>query len=941
MVTGPAMTNFAKTFALSAKGWDAKETACSLGANVLWPADQADFEFYIKPGAPFKGTLHAHIVHYGTRAATGDIWKPIVFKIGDSSETTQEVDLPADGGYVTVHPRIPDEFGGYAIILELGDRGRAFGAACVRVPSAEPGRERLPTYALDLPWPHERTPHVYQVFKRLGVKGARVEGGYGSIGEAHIDWAMQNDIALMLCVGAANTPSEQMPLGRGRPWLNADGSMKKNVKEDLAWLPSFDPEFKRYLKGVVEKYGWPKGPINAVELWNEPWEGVSISGWGADIPRYREMFTVMAQAVSEARQEAGLQVLIGGACSSANTRDKLFADGKDTFLPWLDFVSIHYQPLAADPALVPSWAHRQGEYGRVQVWDTESWVANSEDKVAAVIASMRAMEQDRTAGIYGGNVFESQRPKIGGKEHDVVQAWAPAAAVAACQKFIGQRTFREILFKNGLPWIFVFNGREGQPDDGTAVVVGDLAPSYNAERVLHRTVALAADAKIEISDCGGHAGLLDFYGNPRPADHGHITVPLNGLGYFLRADGSPGSFAALLQALRNGRIQGVAPVEITAKDILSPVPDGAIRVEVTNVLNRPISGKLTFSVAGLQLDGAAQECALGANETREFTAKITSGAATADNNYRLLAEVDAGSDGAAKHAEIIHVNVIARRTIEIDGQLDDWAGVIPQTGAQEVGVSETERAYLPFLDWNKQASSGTVTAWLAADDHFFYFAAKTPKMDGLPRFETRDDDAYFYPEKVRDGDRELVWPAGVRQFSYRKDFEVPSGNGHHNVQIAFNVIPTEKKAWLPYPAGTVPRFCAYLDTDYEFALNRVGEAYGGGTEIFCLQRPGMVRKHFFPRQPKAEIDGGPVKGEARLVVKDNIVECALPWSVIPEVKARLDAGQPIKFSFRVNDSDSAFELAAKRSVSKENPFAFHNEWSTHWANEVEFALEKK
>ena len=85
-------------------------------------------------------------------------------------------------------------------------------------------------------------------------------------------------------------------------------------------------------------------------------------------------------------------------------------------------------------------------------------------------------------------------------------------------------------------------------------------------------------------------------------------------------------------------------------------------------------------------------------------------------------------------------------------------------------------------------------------------------MDGLPRFETRNDDDYFYPEKVISQGKELTWPAGVRHYSYRKDFEVPSGNGKHNVQIAFNVIPPEKKDHLPYPAGTMPRFCAYFDT---------------------------------------------------------------------------------------------------------------------------------
>jgi hypothetical protein len=34
----------------------------------------------------------------------------------------------------------------------------------------------------------------------------------------------------------------------------------------------------------------------------------------------------------------------------------------------------------------------------------------------------------------------------------------------------------------------------------------------------------------------------------------------------------------------------------------------------------------------------------------------------------------------------------------------------------------------------------------------------------------------------------------------------------------------------------------------------------------------------------------------------------------------------------------AYELAAGLSVSKENFVAFHNDWSTRWANELQFAL---
>lgn len=951
MTTGSAMTDFGPTFQLSAKGWTVAQIGCSQGANVLWPGDSATFTFFVKPGQPYKGPIKAEVIRYGTKGKPGDWWKPIVFKIADGGSTMVEVDLPAEGGSFTVSPKIGDPFGGYAVVLELGDRGRAFGCACVRVPAPESGRERLPTYAMDLGWPHEMSPQVFNVFKRLGVKGARTEGGYKTIADAHIDWAMANDLTLMLTVGCGNTPGERQPLGRGRPWLKPDNTCIERIKEDLAWLPSFDPEFKRYLKDVISQYGWPKGPINAVELWNEPWEGVSISGWGADIPRFRELYTVMAEAVIEARREAGVKVLIGGACSSANTRDKLFCDGRDTFLPWLDFVSIHYQPLAADPVLEPKWMNRKGEYGRVRVWDTESWVANSDDRVAAVIASMRAMGQDRTAGIYAGNVFTSEKSRVNGREYAVAQVWSPGAAVAACQRFIGQREFKEILFKHGLPWVFVFDGLRSRvgderagpanPDDGTVVITGDLSASYDKNRTLFRSVALKQDARLELPSEAGRFILHDFYANPLPAASGQIVVPLNQLGYFLRTDGSRGSFARLLKALAKAKIVGVDPVEIVAGDLTSPIgAQPKLKLRISDMLNRPVKGKLTVKIDGLVVKPEEQTLSLQGQESRDVFVTVVGGPPAADNNYRLLATFDGGADGAVRHAEVMHVNLIAKRTVAIDGRLDDWAGVIPQTSARPIGVSETEKAYLPFKDWDHQGEGGAATAWLAYDKKYFYFAARVPSMEGLPRFETRNDDDYFYPDKVVSKGKELAWPAGVRHYSYRKDFEVPSGNGKHNMQIAFNVMPPRRKDHLECPPGTMPRFCAYFDTDYEFALNQVGSQYGGGTEIFCLQRPGMTRKHFFPRQPRAQVDGGPVKGDAKLTVNGPVVECAIPWGELPEVKRRLDAGQTIKFSFRVNNGGSAFELAAGRSVSKDNCFAFHNDWSTHWANEVEFGCEK-
>jgi hypothetical protein len=313
---------------------------------------------------------------------------------------------------------------------------------------------------------------------------------------------------------------------------------------------------------------------------------------------------------------------------------------------------------------------------------------------------------------------------------------------------------------------------------------------------------------------------------------------------------------------------------------------------------------------------------------------------------------DGGKDGSCEHREVLHVNLIAHRTITVDGSLDDWKGVLPQPVTSEgIRASLTEQAWLPFMKVDDSIKNGLAIGYAAYDDQYFYFAAKvvdnTPD-EGGPRFETRDDDSYFYPEKAfskpKDGRKELTWPAGVRRFTYRRDFEIPSGNGSaDNIQIAFNVLPPEKKDMYQNPKGTMPRYMAYPDTDYEFVFNQVAEKFGGGTEIWQLHKPGMVRKQFFPRQPKAVIDGGPVK-DGKLVMRREgnlrLLEAALPWSSIPEVKKCLDARKTIKFSFRVNDNHgAACELAAGRSVSKENCLSFHPDWQTHWANELEFAFE--
>ena len=67
-------------------------------------------------------------------------------------------------------------------------------------------------------------------------------------------------------------------------------------------MPSYDADFEKMVKMVLERYGWPRGTVIGVKFMNEPWEGMSISGWGANILRYREIFKALCEATEEAQK---------------------------------------------------------------------------------------------------------------------------------------------------------------------------------------------------------------------------------------------------------------------------------------------------------------------------------------------------------------------------------------------------------------------------------------------------------------------------------------------------------------------------------------------------------------------------------------------------------------------------------------------------------------
>jgi len=963
-------------------------------ANIVRPGEQLTVQYQIantsKQPIQTKGTVE--VIRFGMQRAES-IWQPSAKVL----ETVEQVPIEVELGTgvwrnLELSPTVPNPFGGCAVVIDLGKHGRRLLTTFAKVVPVESRRVQFPTQSFQ--------PIDGPVARRLGLRSIRYNTGFKVPGsdarkpyEQHLDELFtemhENNITVLVQMSQAG---EGWPMGVPRPHLDADGVMKKG-KADRCWLPEHDDEFEKFCYWIATKYGWPKGPVTAFNLWNEPWEGSSISGWQADIPRYRTIYRHMANAVLRARKDAGVEVLVGGCDSAPNAWDKLFCDGTKEMLPLFDFVSIHYMGLRA-PVLYKLWHDRRAGNGRVLIWDTESWVANSDDVFCTVVATNRAAGYDRAMGVKESYVihdgdFRKRRPvRIRTPEGQVKvevppRAMPMAASVAAVQHLIGERPFQEILFQHGLPWIYVFAGEQDRPGDGTIVVAGDMQSLFKCTHSLFHTIRdlgrvgkldamLRTDANaaalekafaerpplrgatLQLDDAGGRFRLFDFYGNRVPARDGQLTIPLDVRGFFLRADGGKGSFQALQQTLRKARINGLQPVEIIAHDMLRPIGEKPeLAVDLTNVLNRPVSGSIDISLDGVPLTGP-RKVELTAGETRRLTYVVTGVKRAADNRYPLRVVLDAGPAGKAVHYERMRVNLIARRKVVVDGRLDDWHDVRPQVieTAEAATRSFTEQVWLPFEKLEKGRAGGFAVGYLAYDDEYFYFAAKVADdthHPGTLRFETRDDSEFFYPEvsygTKRGQQTEHHWPDGVRRFSYRTGPVIPSGGGFDNIQIAFNAIGRDEDAlWLTHLTGRMPGFTWYRCTDYEYALNQVAQKYGGGHEVWRLTLPDMYRKHYFPRQPRHPKEG-PVK-RARLVTRyeggARITECAIPFSEIPHVRQRLDAGKTVKFSFRVNHDRRGplMELAMDRSVSRLNRMAFQPTWQDHWANEVEFAFEK-
>ena len=875
MVSGVRMPGYAQTLGvvLNQKSYpySAQLISIAVPGNILNPGEAASFTFQLvnNTDKAIAAKAKVELIRYATRGIPGDIWTPQMYKIADAGSTPIDVDIAAKGFQdITVTPTVPAEFGAYALVVDLGEHGRAMVGTFVRTFPVSSKRVQYSKLCLDsMP---------LDVLKRLGVHAIRYEVSYKPTTEKDFpEWlekhaeklkALQDaNITTMFMVGGPGFFGDWEPLKRPRPWLD-DKAVMLDTKFDLAWLPSYDPDFQKFCHILAAKFGWPKGPCTAFYLWNEPWEGLSIAGWGADMLRYREIFTHMCQGVEEARKDDGVQVLLGGFDSTSNAMDKMFGDGSDEFLKWCDFISIHYQGLDAHTT-VKKWVNRKSLNGHVRIWDTESWIANTDDRVAGAIAADRAAGYDRAMGIFGGNISSAQDANIRTadgktKRVSITEAWPVAASVGAANHFIGERAFRELLFKNGLPWVMVFDGDAmddgtANPEDATVVVVGDLGEEFKPDDLPFRTargfaeIAHKKELRKQLAAMPADAPALDrkaletAISKPEVAQRRHddnrrrsALQPVRFLWQSLagegRKDRHPARWPRIFPPRR--RQAGLRRSTASRNPHLARRRDRAVGDRRTrhDCANRKTSGSPPFSHQYSQstrerkIDGnpwkveapatGRADC-LRRDETKEIEIPITAGESVSDNTYPLSVSFDAGADGTAVHEEAMHVNVIPRRTITVDGNLDDWKDIPPQIikSAGPGGPTLTEAAWLPFMKFDQSVGKGLATGYMAYDNDNFYFAAKiaddTPD-EGMPRFETLNPDEFFYPEVCYRVDREhalqkkdMTWAESTADV---RALQKPGADGKDRVAAAWATTLQSFAIDLKLPKGQPRRVALYL-----------------------------------------------------------------------------------------------------------------------------------
>lgn len=949
-----------------------------VASEVSGPVDVFVREIMMRDNRYYSGESHAGSTVFGGIPALEAVEKIESFEqaIEKSSEKrTLEIALPDS---------FAARYGTYVVSVAVKGEKTAFLCTLVRAHDPE-GRSSIdsPVFGEGQFITHDKQDvelmrERMSALRRLGICGTRIEFGWSGDGPGKNNWDrydrimnLAEECGLKFLVTVSGHPYWTMPFGEPTPAASP-------WKPDHSCMPKYYDEFENWVEEFCRRY-WKdgNGALWAIEHWNEPWDGISISGWESDTLHYRELMKRMASGA----RKVDPRIKTAAACSSMNTEDKFFSgDDHEEMAKLVDLFTDHYvMPRNTYGPMVAKFRGKENT-------DTETWIAATEMLLPQVMCQFLGSGQDRVTPWHPSMIYFS----VDRKPMEFVMPNPVALSSNTFNAFCSNKPFKKLLFQDHLPWAFQF----GEDDDAVVVLLGRLHPlTYDATAprdTLWWQWNLAEGGTMTIDNGDGSLEFYDIAGNREFENEKSIRLLVDYLAHYVKAP--KGGAKRIAECLKTVRFDAVSPIEFVVRHFAEPVRTGAVfRVDLHNLLPSELKGKLTVvPPQGMKLE-YSNDIVFRPGETATIEIRLIEATADPSNTYPFEFRFES-DQGTSRWSETVHALAAKKGTKTIDGDLDDWAGDLGVTvfaGKMETG--STEKMWMPFLEYkerNPDASFGEIK--LAWDDDYLYVAGRvnSKSTEALKqRLETWDEDQYFRSaaddavcEKLRpyekylavepwnrDKDKTFVDDPGWKEFlgfletdpeikaaadtnaargylrAKRRNPKITFGDATHvykkvpwdehfwrgnTLQFGFDAIPGFEHHDIFVDTDRVPAgFHAMPDTDFEFGVYQCED---GKPEIWRALAPGIPRSHYFPHQPRSSNDQGPVK-DGKAVVKRNgtetIYEVAIPLSKLEGWKP--EAGKDFGFMFRFTAQEGpSITFGSDKSASKSNGLTLHPYYQT-------------
>lgn len=793
---------------------------------------------------------------------------------------------------------------GLTVLVRKGDRqwAKYLGAASIVPPRPldqynEDGRF-ISSIGLDA----DSDGQEINAYKRFGIDWVRF-GWYWDKWEStpgQVDWSASDQVMSLLRNNhmlAMHLVGPVPEWARGPGWSDSTADSLKDIpyknrtiKTDWSPRPEMLSRFGETHRTLYQRYN---DVIRASNVWNEPWEGMGITGWKSTGGHYRAIFDEIADAV----HAADSTIKLVAADSGHNTQWKLVAAGMDDAL---DVISTHYANPYATNAFALANQHD------LETWETETWRTWAGDAASVRHALVYYANGGSKVSLFNHEMFFDSR---GNPTPSTV--WTGAMA-----HMLRDLDFGTVVHPERPPFVYLFKGDERH----VAAVTNSAFSGVGNPQGAFRSQFSDSPATIQLRDSENMA-VYDMLANPiAPSQEGqHVEFPVSKAPRYIEFTGSYGKF---VDRLSEAHYDDLRPVQITLRDITSRLgAEATLPVTLKNAHRTVLSGQVELEVEGLTLTNSQQSFELGPAAEKTIRFQIDSRSITG-NQFQTIVTVDT-KRGTVTLSETVHEAVIAQGTPTVDGDVSDWKNLNAVPVQMQEGGSGTQQqqAWRPWETFERESEGQAAVAFAADDDHLYMMArVQDTEKDVLP--------------SMLSGRSLHEFQNSPAEYIYAEAGPTP-GEGGDYLQLA--LANADRDPFHPSVEGRPPTDPMHRLGNIQRAnyLYQIYPTDDGDAEVMRMRTPDFYYLHPLPidyewLSHRATVSGAKVEVARR--EGGYIYEVALPWSELQTI--RHSPGQKARINLKVNGAGEAMYWSAGRSAATVSSTDFEPVFGTKWTNDT-------